>query len=184
MVGRDLAAVFPKREVAIGEVVLDLRGVGSAAAGVRDVSFTVRSGEIFGLAGLVGSGRTQLAETIFGLTPADRGEIVLRGKPVRIAAPTDAIALGIGYVPEDRRQHGVVLEMPIALNTSLACLDSVSRRGLIDHARERELAQSYVGRLRIKAASLYAEAGSLSGGNQQKVALARWLASCWRCWPS
>jgi rhamnose transport system ATP-binding protein len=176
MVGRELAAVFPKREVAIGDVVLELRGVGSAAAGVRDVSLTVRSGEILGLAGLVGSGRTQLAETIFGLTPADRGEILLRGKPVRITAPSDAIARGIGYVPEDRRQHGVVLEMPIAVNTSLACLDAVSRRGFVDHARERELAQSYVGRLRIKAPSIYAEAGSLSGGNQQKVALARWLA--------
>ena len=176
MVGRELAAVFPKRELAIGGVALELRGVSSVAAGVRDVSLTVRSGEILGLAGLVGSGRTQLAETIFGLTPADGGEILLRGRSVRIHSPAAAIEQGIGYVPEDRRRHGVILEMPIAANASLANLPAVSRHGLIDNARERDLAQSYVGQLRVKTTSIYAEAGSLSGGNQQKVALARWLA--------
>jgi rhamnose transport system ATP-binding protein len=176
MVGRELSAVFPKREVAAGEVVLELRGVGSSAAGVRDVTLAIKSGEIVGLAGLVGSGRTQLAETLFGLTPPDRGEIRLQGEVVRIVSPAAAIARGIGYVPEDRRKHGVVLEMPIASNASLANLRAVSRRGLIDNARERDLAQGYVGQLRIKTHSLYAEAGSLSGGNQQKVALARWLA--------
>jgi rhamnose transport system ATP-binding protein len=169
MVGRELSAVFPKRAVTVGDAVLELRNVGG-------VSLTVKSGEIVGLAGLVGSGRTELAETIFGLTPVKSGEILLRGKAVRIRAPADAIAAGIGYVPEDRRRHGVVLEMPIAANTSLANLAAVSRRGLIDNARERELAQSYIGQLRVKTHSLYAEAGSLSGGNQQKVALARWLA--------
>jgi rhamnose transport system ATP-binding protein len=169
MVGRELAAVFPKREVPIGDVVIELRGV-------RGVSLAVRSGEILGLAGLVGSGRTELAETIFGLTPDDRGEIVLRGRAGRIGSPAEAIALGIGYVPEDRRQHGVVLQMPICANASLATLRSVSRRGLIDGAEENELARSYVGQLSIKTRSIFAEAGSLSGGNQQKVALARWLA--------
>ena len=169
MVGRELSAVFPKRQVPMGDVVLELRDVGG-------VSLAVRSGEIVGLAGLVGSGRTELAETIFGLRPANSGEILMRGGPVRIQSPADAIALGIGCVPEDRRQHGVVLEMPIAANVSLANLPAVSRRGLIVNARERELARSYVGQLRIKTPSLYAEAGSLSGGNQQKVALARWLA--------
>src|SRR5262249_12988449 len=111
MVGREVSAIFPKREVPIGEVVLETRNLGSRAAGVRDVSISVRRGEILGLAGLVGSGRTQLAETLFGLTPADTGEILLRGKAVQIATPGDGIAAGIGYVPEDRRQHGVVLEM-------------------------------------------------------------------------
>ena len=125
----------------------------SRAAGIRDVSLAVRSGEILGLAGLVGSGRTELAETLFGLTPADGGEILLRGQAVRIVSPADAIALGIGYVPEDRRQHGVVLEMPIAANTSLASLDAVSRHGMIDAARERRLARGYVERLRIKTGS-------------------------------
>ncbi len=176
MVGREISAIFPKREVPIGDVVLETRGLSCAEAGIRDVGLTLRSGEILGLAGLVGSGRTQLAETIFGLTPADSGEILLRGHQVPIREPGDAIARRIGYVPEDRRQHGVVLEMPIASNTTLASLDGVCRAGMIDHAREREVACGYVQRLRIKTPSIYAETGSLSGGNQQKVALARWLA--------
>jgi rhamnose transport system ATP-binding protein len=117
-----------------------------------------------------------LAETLFGLTPADSGEILLRGRPVRIASPADAIALGIGYVPEDRRQHGVVLQMPVAANATLATLRSVSRHGLIDGSQERQVAERYVKQLRIKTASVNAPVGTLSGGNQQKVALARWLA--------
>ncbi len=168
MVGREISAIFPKRAVPAGEVVLETRGL-------RGVSLSVRAGEILGIAGLVGSGRTEFAEALFGLAPA-AGEILLRGQPVRIASPAAAIRLGIGYVPEDRRQHGVVLEMPIAANTCLANLGAVSRRGMIDARLERALARDYVKRLQIKTPSLYAEAGSLSGGNQQKVALARWLA--------
>jgi rhamnose transport system ATP-binding protein len=176
MVGRDIHAIFPKREVPIDDVVLETRGLTCQASGIRDVTLTVRRGEILGLAGLVGSGRSELAETLFGLTPADGGEILLAGRAVRIASPSDAIRLRIGYLPEDRRQHGVVLEMPVAANASLANLDAVSRHGMIDDAAERDLARRYVDRLRIKTHSLYAETGSLSGGNQQKVALARWLA--------
>jgi rhamnose transport system ATP-binding protein len=176
MVGRPIASVFPKREVAPGEIAFELRNVSSAAAGVRDISLSVRQGEILGLAGLVGSGRTELAETLFGLTPADSGEIFVDGKSVRIQSPAEAIQLGIGYVPEDRREHGIILEMPIAANTSLANLSSVSHRGWIDEEQEEELAQTYIGQLRIKTASAQMAAGSLSGGNQQKVALARWLA--------
>jgi rhamnose transport system ATP-binding protein len=176
MVGREISAIYPKRDVPIGEVVLETRALSSSEAGIRDVSLTVRRGEILGLAGLVGSGRTELAETLFGLTPADGGEILLRGEAVRIPSPAHAIALHIGYVPEDRRQHGAVLEMAIASNISLANLRAVSRRGMIDTASERRLARGYVEQLRVKTGSLYAETGSLSGGNQQKVALARWLA--------
>jgi rhamnose transport system ATP-binding protein len=177
MVGRELSAVFPKRTIQHGDVVLELRALSSRTAGVRDVSLFVRSGEILGLAGLVGSGRTQLAETIFGLTPPDAGEVLLRGSPLRIASPGDAIAAGIGYLPEDRRRHGVVLDMPITANTSLANLRAISRHGLIDRRSERDAAQHYVDRLHIRAASVFADVGSLSGGNQQKVALARWLAT-------
>jgi rhamnose transport system ATP-binding protein len=169
MVGREVAAIFPKREVPIGAPVLETRNV-------RGVSLEVRAGEILGMAGLVGSGRTEFAEAVFGIRPDPAGEVLLRGRAVRIAEPADAIRCGIGYVPEDRRQHGVVLEMPIAANASLANLPAVTRRGLIDGGRERALARDFVQRLGIKTASLYAEAGSLSGGNQQKVALARWLA--------
>ncbi len=174
MVGRELASIFPKREIVPGDVVLELRDVSSSA--VRNVSFEVRKGEILGIAGLVGSGRTQLAETIFGLTPAASGEILLRGESVAIASPSDAIGLGIGYVPEDRPRHGAILPMSIAANTSLANLRKVAHYGLIDGEQERELAESFVRRLRIKTPSVEMETGSLSGGNQQKVALARWLA--------
>jgi rhamnose transport system ATP-binding protein len=177
MVGRELDAVFPKREIPAGDIALEVRGLTNRRCGVHDVSFSVRRGEILGLAGLVGSGRTQLAETIFGLTPADAGDLVVTGKHVRIRTPSDAIALGIGYVPEDRRQHGVVLEMSIAANATLASLAAVSRGGLIDRAAEETVAGRYRERFRIKTPSVAAEVGSLSGGNQQKVALARWLAT-------
>jgi rhamnose transport system ATP-binding protein len=176
MVGRELAAVFPKRSVALGDVALETRKLTHSGSGVRDVSLTVRRGEILGIAGLVGSGRTQLAETIFGLAPADSGEILVGGQPVRIGSPADAIRLGIGYVPEDRRQHGVILEMSIAANASLASLGAVSHRGLIDRPAERAAATRYVEQLRIKTASVTSDVGALSGGNQQKVALARWLS--------
>ena len=176
MVGRELDAVFPKRAVPLGDAALELRHVWHRASGVRDVSLTVRRGEILGIAGLVGSGRTQLAETIFGLTPADAGEIVVNGRPARIQSPADAIRLGIGYVPEDRRRHGVVLDMAVAANTSLANLAAVSRAGLIDASAEASAAQHYVQQLRIKTPSPATPVSSLSGGNQQKVALARWLS--------
>src|SRR5262245_41441294 len=179
MVGRELETVFPKREVPIGPgstIALEVRRLRSRDAGIDDVSIDVRRGEIVGLAGLVGSGRTELAEAIFGLRSIDSGDILVNGVPARIASPADAIALGIGYVPEDRRQHGVVLPMTIAQNASLANLAGVSQRGIIDTAAESSAAEQFVSQLRIKAASIAAEVESLSGGNQQKVALARWLA--------
>jgi rhamnose transport system ATP-binding protein len=177
MVGREISAVFPKETINIGKPVLQIEGLTSAAAGIRDITLTVRRGEILGIAGLVGSGRTELARTLFGLTPAEAGTIRLHGTTLRITSPADAIRAGIAYVPEDRRQHGVVLDMSIAANTTLASLDAVSRHGLIDRGRERTSAQEYVDRLRIKTPSVFAEAGTLSGGNQQKVALARWLST-------
>ncbi|HVY93211.1 MAG TPA: sugar ABC transporter ATP-binding protein, partial [Bryobacteraceae bacterium] len=177
MVGREVAAVFPKRDVALGPVALELRSLSSREAGIRDISLNVRAGEILGIAGLVGSGRTQLAETVFGLTPAERGEIVVAGQPAHIESPAEAIGQGIGYVPEDRRRNGVVLDMPIAANVTLADLRQVSSGGLIDRSEETELAGRYVSQLRVKAPGVDVEAGTLSGGNQQKVALARWLAT-------
>jgi rhamnose transport system ATP-binding protein len=177
MVGRELKAVFPKAEVPIGEALLELRNVGCRAAGVRGVILDVRAGEVLGLAGLVGAGRTELARVLFGLTPADSGEILLRGRPVTIDSPGRAQALGVAYVPEDRRRHGVILEMSVAANTTLATLRAVSRLGLIDFEAERAVADEFVRRLGVKAASVDAPVASLSGGNQQKVALARWLAA-------
>jgi rhamnose transport system ATP-binding protein len=177
MVGRPLSAVFPKRPVTAGAVALELDRVSSRAAGIRDVSLTVRHGEIVGIAGLVGAGRTPLAELLFGLAPIDSGQVWLDGESVRIESPADAIDRGLAYVPEDRRQHGLVLEMPIAANTTLAKLSVVSRRGLIDRRAETAHARAYVDRLRIKTRSVDDHADSLSGGNQQKVALARWLST-------
>jgi rhamnose transport system ATP-binding protein len=175
MVGRELSAVFPKRSVPLGEVVLELRGFGCAASGVRGVNLSVRAGEIVGLAGLVGAGRTELARAIFGLTPGDAGEIRLRGQAVTIETPAEAIARGIAYVPEDRRRHGVVLELPISHNITLASLRRLSRCGALDFQRERAVAAEYIERLGIKTPAIFAPAATLSGGNQQKVALSRWL---------
>jgi rhamnose transport system ATP-binding protein len=177
MVGREVSAVFPKREIPRGAPALEIRAVSNREAGIENVTLTVHRGEIVGLAGLVGSGRTQLAETIFGITPADAGEIVVHGARHVITSPADAIRAGIAYVPEDRRQHGVVLDMSVAANASLASLGAVSRRGLIDRSAERTRAQEFVDRLRIKTSSVLADVGTLSGGNQQKVALARWLST-------
>ena len=177
MVGRELSAVFPKTFVEPGELVLEVQNLGCRAAGVRNVSLSVRAGEILGLAGLVGAGRTELARVLFGITPADTGEITLRGRPVVIDSPPRAVELGIAYVPEDRRRHGVILDMTTAANTTLATLQAVSRLGFLDFRHEREIAADFVRQLGIKTASLETRVGNLSGGNQQKVALARWLAA-------
>jgi rhamnose transport system ATP-binding protein len=137
----------------------------------------VRAGEIVGLAGLVGAGRTELARTLFGLTPGDAGEVRLRGTPVRIGAPAQAIALGIAYLPEDRRRHGVVLDMPVSANITLASLGRLWRFQGFDFRRERELAADYARRLGVKTPSIFTPVSALSGGNQQKVALSRWLVT-------
>jgi ABC-type sugar transport system ATPase subunit len=175
MVGRSIESEYPKREVPIGDIALEVRSLSNHDAGLRNISFSVKQGEIFGLAGLSGSGRTTLARTLFGLSPSS-SNILMSGNPHRIDSPRDAIRLGIGYLPEDRRQHGVILEMQVAMNISLAALRSVSRRGLVNRRGERDLARQYVDLLRIKTSSVYRATGTLSGGNQQKVALARWLA--------
>jgi rhamnose transport system ATP-binding protein len=177
MVGRELSTVFPKTEVAPGDVLIEARRLSCHVACVRDVSFAVRAGEIFGLSGLVGAGRTELARVLFGIIPSDSGEIRLDGRAVTIHSPADAVELGIAYVPEDRRRHGVILEMPVAANATLAILRRISSLGFLDSSAERSLAQSLVERLGVKAASIESPVANLSGGNQQKVSLARWLAA-------
>jgi rhamnose transport system ATP-binding protein len=129
------------------------------------------------LAGLVGAGRTELARTIFGLTPADEGEILLRGKAVNVHSPAAAIAHGIAYVPEDRRRHGIILDLAISANVSLASLSAFTNYSSLNFRREKEVAADYTRRLGIKTPSIFATAATLSGGNQQKVALSRWLAT-------
>ncbi len=178
MVGRELATIFPRPEqrTGLGEVVLEVRGLECRESGVHGINLSLRAGEIVGLAGLVGAGRTELARVLFGLTPGETGEIRLRGQPVRLDSPARAIEMGIAYVPEDRRRHGVILEMPVAANATLAVLNRVAALGLLSFRRERDLAADFVRRLGIKTPSVDAPVGNLSGGNQQKVALARWLA--------
>ena len=177
MVGRELSAVFPKKTVTLGEVILELRQIGCSESGIHDVNLSVRAGEIVGVAGLVGGGRTELARTIFGLTPGDQGEILLLGKPVKIESAAQAIECGIAYVPEDRRRHGVILDLPISANITLASLDQFSRLGAMDFRREQEIAADYTRRLSIKTPAIFAPVATLSGGNQQKVALSRWLVT-------
>lgn len=177
MVGREVAQLYPPAESSPGETVLKLRDVGCSASGVRNVSFEVRAGEIFGLAGLVGAGRTELARVIFGQTPANAGEIILNGQTVTIRSPGDAIARGIAYVPEDRRKHGVILEMPIEQNMTMAIHRRVFPATWLRFGRERNLALEFIRDLAVKCSGPDAPGGSLSGGNQQKVSLARWLAT-------
>ena len=177
MVGREVTRIYPASMSAGGEGVLSLKDVSCEAGGIRNVSFDVRSGEIVGLAGLVGAGRTELARVIFGITPADAGEIRLGGEAVKIRAPQEAVAHGIGYVPEDRRRHGVILEMPIAENMTMAIHRAVFPGGRLRFAAEEELAQRFMALLGIKAYGPEAPGSALSGGNQQKVSLARWLAT-------
>jgi rhamnose transport system ATP-binding protein len=159
------------------DLALEILSLSNREAGIADVSLAVRRGEILGLAGLVGSGRTQLAETIFGITPADAGEIRVSGRTLMVRDPRQAIAAGIAYVPEDRRRHGVVLEMSVAANRSMASLTGIAWRGLIDFRAERAAAARDIAALRITPASPLAAVATLSGGNQQKVAIARWLAT-------
>ncbi|HLM58384.1 MAG TPA: sugar ABC transporter ATP-binding protein [Pyrinomonadaceae bacterium] len=175
MVGRELSAVFPKREVSLGETVLELRNLTCTESGLKNINLSVRAGEIVGLAGLVGAGRTELGRAVFGLTPADSGEIILKGEPVKINNPAEAIRRGIAYLPEDRRRHGVILDMQIGSNITLASLDRLTRRGALDFRREKEVAADYARRLGVKTPAIYVPVATLSGGNQQKVALSRWL---------
>ena len=177
MVGRELAAETPRSAGSPGAVVLEARRLGSRAAAVHDVSLALRAGEVVGLFGLVNSGRTELARVLAGLTPRDAGELHLAGAPVVLRSPRHAAALGIAHVPEDRRQHGVVLPMSVTANCTLSVLPRMTSRGLLDRAREDALARGWVERLQVKTASLRAEVATLSGGNQQKVALARALAT-------
>jgi rhamnose transport system ATP-binding protein len=177
MVGREMTQIYPPGEATPGEVVLALRNVGCAASGVRDVTFEVRAGEVFGLAGLVGAGRTELARILFGITPADSGEIRLHGERITPHSPRDAVARGIAYVPEDRRRHGIVLEMPIEENISMAIHRELFPGAWLRFGQERALALDFIHNLAVKCAGPAAPGASLSGGNQQKVSLARWLAT-------
>jgi rhamnose transport system ATP-binding protein len=176
MVGRRIESLFPKTAAPIGAPVLEARDLVRRPL-TKGVSLTVRSGEIVGLAGLVGSGRSELAQTLFGMTPAESGEVRLNGESVRIDSPETARAKGIAYVPEDRGTQGLVRGMSVLHNFSLAALGSLSRAGFIDRASERRMAEAGVARFSVKTSSVDEIAGRLSGGNQQKIVLGKWLAN-------
>lgn len=175
MVGRELSQIFPKKEIELGETVLELKNLGYRKAGVKNVSLSIRAGEIVGIAGLVGAGRTEFARVIFGLDEADAGEILLNGEPIHNAHPRDAIRHKIAYLPEDRRKHGVILDLPISTNITLASLKILSGKFGFDFGKENALAAEYATRLGVKTPSIHDSVATLSGGNQQKVALSRWL---------
>ncbi len=177
MVGREVSAIYPPSESEAGNVVLSLKNLGCAAGGVKNISLDVRAGEIVGMAGLVGAGRTELARVLFGITPADSGEILLNGQRIAISTPKEAVAHGIAYVPEDRRRHGVILEMPIAHNMTMAIHERIFPGAWLRFGAEKQLALDFIRDLGVKAYGPDAPGGSLSGGNQQKVSLARWLAT-------
>jgi rhamnose transport system ATP-binding protein len=176
MVGREIAHLFPKVEAKLGDTVLELRDVCHGRR-VRNISFKLRAGEILGIAGLVGSGRTELALTIFGVTPATTGQILLDGKPVTIAEPRAARDLGIAYVPEDRGTQGLVRPMTVRENVSMAVLDRIARNTVIDRSEERRRAIDAIGQFGIRTRGPEQIVRQLSGGNQQKVVLAKWLAA-------
>ena len=176
MVGRDLGTLFVKQDAEISDTVLDVRNLGSDK-GIENVSFSLRKGEILGFAGLVGSGRTEVMRALFGIDKRTSGEIVIDGKPALIRNPSDAIAHGIGFVPEDRQAQGLVLGMDVRQNVTLASLRAVSRNGFVSDAREKHVTASFIEKLSIRTPGQEQVVVNLSGGNQQKVVVSKWLAT-------
>ena len=176
MVGRELDLSSKPIEVADdAKEVLVVKNL-SESNTVKNVSFSVKQGEIIGLAGLVGAGRTETLEALFGLKPV-AGEVILKGKAYRPSKPAHAFDQGMGLIPEDRKRHGLVLQMTAKQNISLPLLDRLSTLGVLKKAKERSIANKYFERLRVKAPSIDANSAGLSGGNQQKLVLAKWAAA-------
>lgn len=176
MIGRDLKVAYAAPKLMKGAVVLAASGIRTAAYPGRDVGLELHAGEILGLAGLVGSGRTELARVLFGVDPRYAGQVTLNGEAVTLRNASDAVARGIFLVPEDRKGEGILLDLPISENISLPDLDAYARSGLVSPALERAQAERSRSELGIKAPTVTTRTGSLSGGNQQKVVLAKWLA--------
>ncbi len=178
MVGRDVSKFFShERNPLAGErqVVLSVRGL-MVRSSPHPVSFDLHAGEILGMAGLVGAGRTELVRAIFGIDPIEEGTIEVRGRAVKVRSPRDAIRAGISLVPEDRKNQGLVLDLTIRENVAMAGLESYARWGLLDRARQRQVASEQAQQLHIRAPTIEVKARNLSGGNQQKVVLGKWLS--------
>jgi ribose transport system ATP-binding protein len=173
MVGREIKDMYPKEAITKGDVVLEVAGLTNKK--IKDISFNVRAGEILGMFGLMGAGRTEIARCIFGLDKGYEGEILLNGEKLNIRSPIDAIRANIGYVSEDRRREGIVPLLSLRENITLASLPWLNRRSVIYARKEKEIAEEYIELLDIKTPSMEQKIGNLSGGNQQKACLAKWL---------
>jgi rhamnose transport system ATP-binding protein len=176
MVGREVAELFPKTPAPLGDVVLEVRGLSSAGV-FHDVGFTVRAGEIVGLAGLVGAGRSEIARAVFGVDGYDSGSVQLFGRPVPPRNVAAAIAAGMAFVPEDRRQQGLVTDASVAHNVAAVIRRGLTKAGLLSTRAESRAAAPWAQRLEVKTAALDMAAATMSGGNQQKVVIAKWLAT-------
>ncbi|MDO6654908.1 sugar ABC transporter ATP-binding protein [Anaerobacillus sp. 1_MG-2023] len=174
MVGRELTDRFPERSPKLGETMLEVKGL-SRKGVFENVSFSVRSGEIVGVSGLMGAGRTEIMRTIFGLDGKYTGDILLNGKPVVIKSPHQAVQLGLGFITEDRKEEGLVLDFSLKDNIALPSLYSFAPKGLINEKSEEDFVELLIKRLTIKTDSAKTSAKNLSGGNQQKVVIAKWI---------
>ena len=174
MVGREISDYYPKKNAEIGETVFEVKNL-SGTSGFENISFSVKSGEIVGFSGLMGAGRTEIMRGIFGIDPISQGEIFLEGKKVQLKNPSTSIKAGVGFLTENRKEEGLVLDFSIKDNISLPSIDEFRVRGLIDTKTEDEFVQLLMKRLTVKAQNEDISAGSLSGGNQQKVVLAKWI---------
>lgn len=175
MIGRELADVYPKRNAQPGPVLLEVKNLGREGV-LRDISFHLRAGEIVGFAGITGSGRTELARVIFGADPYTSGEMWLSGQPYQVHSPADAIRQGVALVTEDRKRQGLLLKLSVTINTTISGLKKLCRRQLIKLREELQLVQRYIKQLSIKTPGPNFLVVNMSGGNQQKVVLARWLS--------
>ncbi|WP_026674495.1 sugar ABC transporter ATP-binding protein [Alkalihalobacterium bogoriense] len=176
MVGREITQVFPTKNTVIGDVLFEVQGL-SKTGYFADISFHVRKGEILAITGLVGAGRTEVCQSLFGIMPYDKGQIRLNGKKVMIKSPKQAMKLGIGYLPEDRQLQGLVLQWGIGKNITLPALSQLSKKGWLREKSENALAKELAEKVQVKANSIFDLVSSLSGGNQQKVAVAKLLTA-------
>ena len=174
MVGREFTSIYTRAALPPGEELLRVQHLTREPL-LKDISFSLRAGEIVGLAGLIGAGRTELCRALFGLDAIHHGVVTVSGRDVRIRSPRDAVRAGLALIPEDRQRAGLATALPISYNFTMASLNHVSRLGFLNHTAERRIAADYTARLRIRASSGRQLAGRLSGGNQQKVAIAKWL---------
>ncbi|KAB8134167.1 sugar ABC transporter ATP-binding protein [Gracilibacillus oryzae] len=174
MVGREIKQLFPEKQVLIDEELLRVEKLGQAGM-FKDISFTLHKGEILGITGLVGAGRSELCQALFGIEPYDEGAVYFEGEKVTIKTPADAVNLGIGYLPEDRQTQSLILQWSISQNITLSSLDKISHKGWLNNQEERKMSKTLAEQVGVKTNSIFNLASSLSGGNQQKVAVAKLL---------